>query len=254
MLYFKEWRKKREIIHDFGKMVKIQEVHLAEIFRRQSVIPVDIFNVIKFVLEENIDYYKSIIILYNNGQFQSCLLIGRSIIENSINLRYILQEDTERRAKNFVLHSTTSFLKGLKSIKENMPGKDEMIRHLEELQNQQQKSGSHNFKWDGKSFKQICIELNLETIYDAWYSRLSKYVHSQYKAVRNLDEERPYNNFLKKLVSKDMLVLTLQTLKDINSKYNLQEGGVIIYDYPENGSALIFSISSKEIDEKMKKY
>lgn len=254
MKYIKEWLKKREVIHDFKETVRLLKAQLAEVTRRQAEIPPDVFDVMRFVLEENIDFYKSIISLYKTGQFQSCLLIGRTIIENSINLQYILREDTERRAKNFILHSATSTLEGLKNLKEEIRGKAEVIKHIEGLKEQIQKSGSRNFSWDGKSFKQICDELGLGEIYNAWYSRLSKFVHPHYKNTRDLEQERPFNNFLKRLISKDMLVLTLQSLKDINKRYKLLEGGAIISDYPEEGALMVFSISSDEADEEAANY
>ncbi len=251
MDFIRKWRKKREILHDFKEIVRMQKGHLDELVSRRADIEPDVFNVMKFILEESIGHYNSIIVLFKKDQFQACLLIGRSIIESSINLQYILRSETERKAKNFILHSTTSFIKGLRSIKEEMPGKVEMLNYLEELEEQLQKSGSKDFHWDGKSFKQICDELGLSDIYEAWYSRLSKYVHSQYKGTRDFEQERPYNDFLKRLITKDMYILTLQTLKDINEKYNLLEGGATIFDYPQQGAVMVFSISSKKIDDEV---
>lgn len=253
MKVLKEWLQKKEALDGFKKAVVLHQAHLEALIKKRVEIQPDIFEVIRFFLEENIDFYKSIYVLYKNGLYQSCLILGRSVMENSVNLRYILQSDTEKRAKNFLLHSTTSLIKRLETDQEEIPEKNELLEFLASKEQELNRSGDNKYLWDGKSFKQICAELGWEVMYTLWYTRLSKYVHSQYKGIRDLSEQRPYNDFMRKLITKDLLTIALQTIKDINEKYNLQEGYIVITDYPHENADMIFSFSSKEVDEKMSK-
>lgn len=246
----KTFKEKHITLHDFKEIIKIQRSHLKELIKRESDIQSDIFKATKFILEENVDLYKSIVLLYKRGYIQSCLLLARSIIENVINLQYIFQEDTEKRAKNYTFHSTAINLEKIKKIEKKPPGTDEVIKYFEKIKNEIQKSGNQKNYWDGISFKKICEELDQAEIYEQFYSRLSEYTHSQYKGIRSLEIERPYTDFIKKFLTKNLQILTLQSLKSINEKYNLYEGGAIITDYPKRGAVTVFSISSKETDEK----
>jgi len=248
----KAFLKKREILHDFKKITKCQEAHLKELLKRKSNIQSDVFDATRFILEEGIDFYKSLIVLFNKGHIQSCLLMARPIVENAIDLQYIFQKDTEKRAKNYILHPVVSSIDKLKES-EDLPGKDKVIEWLEQLKSELNKSGGQNTYWDGKNFKKICEELNQGAIYELWYTRLSKYIHSQYKGERGLERKGPYTDFIKRFISQDIMILTLGSLKAINEKYNLLEGRVVIKNYPHENAVLIFSISSKETDEKAAK-
>jgi len=106
--------KKRVTLHDFRQIIMFYRTHLKELLRRKSEFQIDTFDAIRFILEENLDLYESIITLYKKGHIQACLLVARPIVENNINLQYILQKDTEKRARNFILQSTHYLLNGLK--------------------------------------------------------------------------------------------------------------------------------------------
>ncbi len=177
-------------------------------------------------------------------------MLARSVLENATNLQYIYQKDTERRSKNYVFHSTAINLEKIKKLEKKPPGTDEVIKYFEQIKSEIHKSGDRDSHWDGISFKKICGELNQAPIYEEFYSRLSKYTHSQFKGIRSLETGGPYAEFIKKFLTKHLQILILQGLKAINEKYNLLEGGVIITDYPEKGAITVFSISSKEVDEK----
>jgi len=88
-------------------------------------------------------------------------------------------------------------------------------------------------------------------IYEEYYSRLSGYSHSQFKTIRDLDQERPYNDFLKKFIFKDLAIVACSALKDINEKYNLIEGGICISDYPKQGDKCFFTFSNSAIIQKV---
>lgn len=243
---------KQEILNDFGQIVKVYESELEELIHKKNEIPLEIFDATKFILEEIIDLYKSIIILYENDHVQSCLLIVRPILESCINLLYIFQKDTEQRSNNFLIHPGCSLLKNLEEMECEAPGKTEMIAAFRQINNGIKRSGNCNNYWDGKTFKAMCEELEENEIYRMWYTRLSKYTHSQYRN-RNLSWKHPYGQFIKDLLTKKMILLSLQALKSINEKYNLLEGGMIIDDYPHKGAIVLFSISSKEVDEQAAK-
>lgn len=249
MNFIKSYFGKLETLHDFGVPRKFYKAHLKALFARKSEFQIDVFDAIRFIFEENIDLYEALKTLYSKGHMQACFQIARSIIENDVNLQYILQKDTERRAKNYVLQPISYLLKGLKNTEDLIPGKEEMIAELNRIKSEIDKSGNKN-SWDGKSFKEICDELGKSLIYDMWYRRLSKYVHSQYRSVRGFDREGPYNDFIKRFITVDVMVLSFEALKAVNEKYNLREGVAIIKDYPHKGAVCFYSISSKAVDEK----
>jgi len=243
---------KQEILNDFGQVIKVYEDELKELINKKAGIQLEVFDVTKFILEEIIDLYKSIIVLYENNHVQSCLLITRPILESCINLLYIFQKDTEQRSNNFLIHPACSLLKDLEETEDEAPGKAETIIALRQLKDGIKRSVNRNNYWDGKTFKDMCEELEENEIYKMWYTRLSKYTHSQYKN-RNLNWERPYGQFIKDLLTKKIILLSFQALKAINEKYNLLEGGAIINNYPHKGAKVFISISSKEVDEQTAK-
>jgi len=114
-----------------------------------------------------------------------------------------------------------------------------MMADLERIEGEIDKSGSKKNCWDGKSFKDMCDELGQSKVYELWYRRLSKYIHSQYRSIRSFEKEGPYNDFMKKFITIDVMILSFEGLKAINEKYNLQEGFAIITDYPHKGATLI---------------
>jgi len=242
---------KTEALHDFGQIIKLHEMELKELFGKKNEIDSNIFDSTEFVLREVIELYKSIIVLMENNLIQPCLLIARPIVENCINLLYIYQRDTEQRSKNFLRHPGCSLLKDLEEAKEDAPGKNKMIEGLKVLNDQIKRSGENKKYWDGKNFKTMCAELGEEEIYKMWYTRLSKYTHSQYKN-RSI-RKGPYAQFIDDLLTKKIMLLSLQALKSINEKYNLLEGGMVFKNYPRKGEILIFSISSKKIEEQTSK-
>ena len=249
MFSLRQWLKNRTISHDFKAVVKLQQAHVDELISRHKDIPYEVLHVTAFLLEENIELYKSIATLLRQGYFQPCLVLGRTILENTIKLQYIFQKDTETRAKNYMVHSFVNTLERMKKAGVDEFDEGEVSEQINELKKEFQKSGSRDYYWDGKSFKEICEILGHNWVYESWYSRLSKYTHSQYKGHRGFEERRPYNDFMRKLILRDMVVLTLEALKSINEKYELLEGGAIITDYPYEGATLAFSISSKKTDE-----
>jgi hypothetical protein len=244
------WIRKRRHIRaytgDLAAMNKELQRHLAELKNKKAEVQEDIFDVTMYILEENIDLYKSIITLYKQGHFRSCLILVRNILENFVNLQYIYADDSEKRAKNFRLFSALHYLKRVDKVKDVPPEiKKEFSEMRQSMELDYQPSGNKKGHWDGKSMRKMCDELKLTIIYEDWYSRLSSYTHSQYRGNRDLDHAGPYNNFLRDLVVKHVSVVGLQTLYKINSKYNLTEDIVILHDYPQEGAVFLFAVNER---------
>ena len=81
-----------------------------------------LFRVTSFIIRENIEIYSSIITLRKKHHFLSCLILGRSILENSVNLQYIYRQDTEQRAKNFDLFAMSGYANRAGKLKERAGG------------------------------------------------------------------------------------------------------------------------------------
>lgn len=253
MSWFKEKLKLREQLHDIQVAAKLVRDHANELNNRKDI-PLDVSEVIIFLLEETIDVYESIATLYKKGHMRSCVILSRSLFENAINLRYILKENTEQRAVNYKLFSLESYLKRVKNYKEDFPGKEVLLTGFDKISKKRVPEGPRKGHWDGKSLKEICAELKCDSLYSQFYSRLSGYIHSQYQSTRDLKSETKYNQYIKKLVFQHLFVLILETLKVLNNKYNILEGGAVIEDYPETGTTLFFSVSHNDIDNNISKY
>lgn len=242
--------KNREQIKDLEQIKKFLRSHLDEFKSKEKSIPDDVFDATVFLLEEILDMYESITTLYKKDHFRSCIVLARSILENSINLRYIYQKDTEKRAKNFKLFSLREYLKRADKV-ENMPADaKEFLDFLKEQTENYQPAGTNQSYWDGKTIRDKSLELKSETIYDM-YRHLSNYLHSKYQGNRNLSVERPYNDFLRKLVFKDILVHTLQALVAICERFDLDGGIMILHDYPQHGHVLFFATNPKRREAEM---
>ena len=87
------WIRKRLHIRaytgDLAAMNTELQRHLAELRKKKAEVQEDIFDVTAFILEENIDLYQSIITLYKQNHFRSCLILIRNILENFVTLQYI---------------------------------------------------------------------------------------------------------------------------------------------------------------------
>jgi len=239
--------KYKDKLRELHQIKLILKKHLKELIRQKERINDDIFDFTRFILEENVDAYESMIVLYKKGHLRSCLLLARSILENSVNLQYVYKQDSERRARNYILFSAKMSLERLKENKNNIQDKDGLIPFLERIVQNYSPSGNTQGHWDGMSVKKVFDDMEYGSIHKEYYSRLSGYSHSQFKAIRDLDQIRPYNDFLRKFVFRDLAIVVSSALKDINEKYNLLEGGIIISDYPQQGTDFLFTFSNSAI-------
>lgn len=251
MAMFGLFSKNNEQIKDLEQIKKFLRSHIDEFKSKEKEIPADVFEASVFLLEEILDMYESISTLYRRDHFRSCIILARTILENSINLRYIYQSDTEKRAKNFKLFSLREYLNRADKVENTPKEAKEFLDFLRQETLHYQPSGTNQGYWDGKSIRDKALSLKSETVYDM-YRHLSNYLHSKYRGNRNLSVERPYNDFLRKLVFKDILVHTLQALTDMCLKYDLEGGIMIMHDYPQQGHVLLFATNPKRREAEMK--
>jgi hypothetical protein len=153
-----------------------------------------LFRVTNFIVRENIEIYNSIITLRKKGHFLSCLILARSILENSVNLQYIYREDTEQRAKNFDLFAMSGYVNRASGLDDISQENAELLSKMEDLLKDYKPSGKNKNNWDGKTIWDIFSELNLESFYITVYKRLSSFTHPTFNN-RNFSQDRPFINF-----------------------------------------------------------
>ncbi len=171
-------------------------------------------------------------------------MISRYILEDCVNLHYIYKKDSEKRALNYKVFPAKELL----SRMEVYDGDDERIKkeipRVKERLKKYSPSGSNQNHWDGLSTKKIMSDLGLDDIYQNWYVRMSAYIHPQYRGSKiGGNDEGEYIEFLKKMVFKDLNLPILESLRAINRKFDLLEGGAVISNYPKKNSTLVFSIN-----------
>lgn len=225
---------------------KAVDFQLSELIRRQKEFDSNLFQVTAFMLE-NVSDAMSAIITLRKEHFKSSLIIARNILEDSVNLQYIYNGDSERKALNHIVFSQKEYLKRTYEYKDQMPNdlKEKIFKNQDRITSYSP-SGARNNYWDGLSIKEIMESLGYRRMYSDWYVRLSSYIHSQYKNKIDINSDGPYITFLRELLFKDLLVNILQSLKSINERLNLTEGGAIFKNYPKKGNTLVFSIDKSD--------
>lgn len=234
-------RKNREQVKELEIYTAFLEVHLDQFRAKKGEIPEDLFVVTEFLLEEIIDMYQSMKVLYRKDHFRTCLILARSILESSINLRYIYKEDREKRASNFRRFSTKEYLKRAEKVKDITPEGKEMLDLLKKIAEAYTPSAGNKRHWDGKSVREKSEEIGMGRDYEI-YSHLSTYLHGNFRGNRDLSIQRPYNNNLRKIVSRDLLLFVTETLKVIAEAFDL-DGGIIHMDYGDK--LIIFATNPK---------
>jgi len=247
MIWLKEKLLMREQLKDLAETKDLLDKHLKEWTRRKDDIPVDIFDATRFILETLVDSYGAVHTLYGKKHLDSCIVLARTILENSVNLKYIHQKDSERRAKNFIIFPMKLWLKRTKNLDDADAIKNsEVLLNIKRITEEYNPTGDRTDHWDGKKIRDLFDELKLTPVYTEGYSRLSGYIHPHFKKGIDMHTKRPYYDFIRKFIFKDILVVTLETLKTINEKYDLLEGVVILGDYPRKREVLFFSINNKK--------
>jgi hypothetical protein len=194
-----------------------------------------LFRVTNFIVRENIEIYNSIITLRKKGHFLSCLILARSILENSVNLQYIYREDTEQRAKNFDLFAMSGYVNRASGLDDISQENAELLSKMEDLLN-------------GKTIWDIFSELNLESFYITVYKRLSSFTHPTFNN-RNFSQDRPFINFLRSLLVKEIYLMVLESIRVVSERFDMEDSISIIRDYPV-GAVTVFSTNRKKSEEK----
>ncbi len=236
---------KKNTQHENLKQVKdfILE-HSEEFSINKEKISQDVFDVTMFFFKEVLDLYESMDILIQKDHFRGFLPISRSLLENSINIQYIYDKDTENRAKNFKLASIDKFLKRHKGQKYDEPECKEMESKFKEMLKDYVPGPRMTIE---DKFKQV----NSHSLYKDEYKRLCEYVHSDYKGPRDLNDNGPYPAYLRRLVFSDTLLVVLEALKSICERFDL-EGGVMVIDDPGYKGKLFYSTNPKKSEEVMR--
>ena len=228
----------------FGPIRLMLEDHLEQIQEKRESIHEDVFDVTKFSIEEFIGIFKSMDILIMKNDFEGCLKLSRSILENSVNLQYIYKEDTENRAKNFKLTQVKGMTKKFEALDEYTPEAKEMYDFLkEELKGYKETKIREKF-----------IAINSVGQYLTSYQRLSEFIHPTYRSVKiDFLEKRPFIENLKRIVRADTCVIVLMSLKAVCTKYDL-DGGFMVIDEPGYIGHVFFATNPKKAEEDMKNH
>lgn len=225
-------------------MKLLLQEHLKQLQEKRDSIAIDIFDITKFTIEEFISIFDSMDILMKNNDFEGCIKLSRSILENSINLQYIYQKDSNERSKNFKLTAVKGMIKKFESLNEY----DSELKEINDF-----------FKEELEGYKQTQIRQKFETVnsedqYLKSYQRLSEFIHPTYRAKKiDFTEKRPFVDNLKRIVRSDTCVVTLMALKVICTKYDM-DGGVMMIDEPEYKGDLFFATNPEKAEEYMRNH
>lgn len=242
---------KREHLEEFKQTSHFIMGHLEQFSSKGDEISDDLFVVTDFLLKEIADLYTSMDILYTEGQFRSCLSLGRSVAESLISLKYIYDKETELRASNYRHYSTKEYLS--RSEKFDIPeDKKPMMDYLKNKASEYKPSGTRPYAWDGKNVREMADEVGWSFVYED-YGHLSTYLHSKFRGNRDLENDRPYNNHLKRIVFRNLLIATLDLLKVITEKFDLDGGVMSIDGYSDKIGVLVYATNPKKSSEDMAK-
>lgn len=246
-LYFK-FNKKAEKIDGLRGIIKILKSHIGGLNDSRLEIDLDIKDASIYILEENLDALESVIILYKKKYYKSCLILARNILESSANLIYIYSRKHKKRASTYLSFSLISIKENLENCTDDCANREDVINRAKIiLDNNYFPEGKNGLHWNGLTVKRIFEEIKMNSLYKDYYSQLSKYIHNNYKPGIDLEEQRPYSQFLSDLIFKHLPLVILESIKRINDKYDLREGGVIMPDYPKKGTVLFFCINHKRM-------
>ncbi|MBU1293123.1 hypothetical protein KJ819_03620 [Patescibacteria group bacterium] len=237
-------------IKDLREIVVFLHRYLSNLSQLERKTTPELFAVTRFLVEENIDIYESIITLRKKGRFLPCLTLARSLLENSINLQYIYQKDTEQRARNFYHYPLREYVMRTESLPNISELQAKLLRKMQEELKSHKPAGKRRHHWDGKSISEIFSELDLKDTHAPLYSRLSGFTHAQF-GNRDFLQDRPYINFLKTVATKEVFVSVLESLRVVTEHFDLEPDVVRIEDFPKEGSTLLFSTHPKKSEKEM---
>ena len=246
MNILKRIQEKKRINKEMNDVLAIKYMvlaHLSELIKHREQINEDLFEVTAFLLDEIGDALSAIVAL-KKDHLKSSIMISRYILEDCVNLHYIYKKDSEKRALNYRAFPAKELLSRMEMYKGNDERIKKEIPRVKERLEKYSPSGSNQNHWDGLSIKKIMSDLGFDDIYQNWYVRMSSYTHPQYRGGKiKISDTGEYVEFLKNMVFKDLNLPILESLRAINRKFDLLEGGVVISNYPKENSTLVFSIN-----------
>ncbi len=238
---FNFFKKKR----NFVAMKLVITDHLRQLEEKRDSIPEDVFDITRFSFEELLSTFESMDTLIKKTDYEGCIKLSRSILENSVNLRYIYKEDTEKRAKNFKLKSVKELSRKFDSLEEITPEAKEMNDYFQELLKDYTPE---------KNIREKFKAVNSDATYVRSYRRLSEFIHPAYRPQKiDFSENRPYVLEMKRTVRSDTCIVTLMALMVVCLKYDL-EGGIVMVDEPGYIGKVFFATNPKKAEEDMKDF
>ncbi len=228
----------------FSGIRSLLEDHINQLEEKKVSIPSDVFDVTRFAMEEILGTFESMDTLMEKNDFEGCLKLSRSILENAVNLEYIYKEDTEKRAKNFKLAPIRKLVEKFETLNDFTPEAKEMRDRavIESKDYIPEKNMREKFKAIGS-----------DRAYVRSYKRLSEYVHPMYRPGKlDFNEPRPYIMEMRRTVLSDTSLVTLMALQDVCVKYDL-DGGIMIIDDPGYEGTIVFATNSKNVEEDVKR-
>lgn len=230
---------------NFVAMEDILQEHLKQLNEKKESMPQDVFDITRFSIEEFISCFKSMQTLIKSKDYEGCLKISRPILETSANIRYIFKGDAENRAKNFKIKSVKNLSDRMSSLSD-----EEYTVEIRELNDYFQEILKDYVP--EKNIREKFKEAQMEETYLRSYKRLSEFVHPVYKTEKiDFEVERPYTTELKRTVEVDTCLITLEALKDICVKYDL-DGTISMIDNPGYKALILFATNPKKAKERQK--
>lgn len=192
---------------------------ITEVFQKDGTQPEFTYKdaVVMGLLENLLNHSKSMTILMKNSHHVSLDAILRTFFENYVYVKYILENDTEKKAVSYMYSNRISefqlvdklmeqSLKGrklrdmlrisLEQIKDTYQSKTDPVRreqieswYLNEVGMRRLEQKWYNIDGETRNFKALCSKMKLDAEYEFMYSILSTEVHGK-DAVNNLDFQK----------------------------------------------------------------
>lgn len=139
-----------------------------------------------FFLSKSFKSFWATIELAKKGFGEDALILSRSIFENAITYLYI-SKDPAKRTDLYLKHDcigSRRYLNICRSINTIIPDEDEIARTIEGNYQEVRGDYKQNKLWNGKTLKDLAVEVGLEETYNLIYPLHSEFVHSGIKTMK----------------------------------------------------------------------
>ncbi len=208
------------------------------------------------LIDSYASHYKSIEVLIKNNTYSSISIITRVLFEHYIYIKYLLEADTETRAKKFLFHAryergkiyeniyldndrgseirkefNLNYEEIQKFVKETnyMQEKEEFIIEYKKIL--QNKRNWYNHSGNINNFAKLCEYLNESILYEILYQSWSLDVHVRGNKnfnLKNIDSNNAYLELIEydtietDLIIKSVQRLTIDIVRMIYEKYKMK--------------------------------